>query len=72
MHLATRLLQDGFNGQYEQAVDVSNDAGSASVVRRVRDGLDWRVCKWIRTPGAQAPAPHWTRLPTLGASGSAT
>ena len=29
MNLATRLLVDGFNGEYEQAVVVSNDADFA-------------------------------------------
>ncbi len=41
--LATRLLVDGFNREYEQAVVVSNDADFAGAIRYVRDGLDLRV-----------------------------
>ena len=43
MNLATRLLVDGFDGDYEQAVVVSNDADFAAAMRYVRDGLDRRV-----------------------------
>ena len=43
VNLATRLLVDGFNGDYEQAVVVSNDADFACAVRYVRDGLGLRV-----------------------------
>ena len=43
MNLATRLLVDGFNGDYEHAVVVSNDADFAAAMRYVRDGLDRRV-----------------------------
>ena len=43
VNLATRLLVDGFNGVYEQAVVVSNDADFASAMRYVRDDLDLRV-----------------------------
>lgn len=43
VNLATRLLVDGFNGDYEQAVVVSNDADFASAVRSVRDELGLRV-----------------------------
>ena len=43
VNLATRLLVDGFNGEYEQAVVVSNDADFASAMRYVRDGLGLRV-----------------------------
>ena len=39
MNLATRLLVDGFNKDYEKAVIVSNDADFASAMRYVRDGL---------------------------------
>ena len=43
VNLATRLLVDGFNGEYEQAVVVSNDADFASAMRYVRDDLGFRV-----------------------------
>ena len=43
MNLATRLLVDGFNGEYEQAVVVSNDADFAAAMRYVRDDLGLRV-----------------------------
>ena len=43
VNLATRLLVDGFNGEYEQAVVVSNDADFAGAMRYVRDDLRLRV-----------------------------
>ena len=43
VNLATRLLVDGFNGEYEQAVVVSNDADFAGAMRYVRDDLGLRV-----------------------------
>ena len=43
VNLATRLLVDGFNGECEQAVVVSNDADFAGAIRFVRDGLGVRV-----------------------------
>ena len=43
VNLATRLLVDGFAGEYEQAVIVSNDADFAGAMRYVRDGLGLRV-----------------------------
>ena len=43
VNLATRLLVDGFNGEYEQAVVVSNDADFAEAMRYVRDDLGLRV-----------------------------
>ena len=43
VNLATRLLVDGFNGDYEQAVVVSNDADFAGAIRYVRDDLGLRV-----------------------------
>ena len=43
VNLATRLLVDGFNGEYEQAVVVSNDADFAAAMRYVRDHLGLRV-----------------------------
>ena len=43
VNLATRLLVDGFNGEYEQAVVVSNDADFAGAMQYVRDDLGLRV-----------------------------
>ncbi len=43
VNLATRLLVDGFNGEYQQAVVVSNDADFAGAMRYVRDVLGLRV-----------------------------
>lgn len=43
VNLATRLLIDGFNGDYEQAVIVSNDSDLASPMRYVRDELKRKV-----------------------------
>ena len=43
VNLATRLLVDGFNGEYEQAVVVSNDADFAGAMQYVRDDLGLRI-----------------------------
>lgn len=43
VNLATRLLVDGFKGEYEQAAVVSNDADFAGAMRYVRDDLGLRV-----------------------------
>ena len=43
VNLATRLLVDGFNGECEQAIVVSNDADFAGAMRYVRAGLGLRV-----------------------------
>ncbi|MDE2815717.1 MAG: NYN domain-containing protein [Chloroflexota bacterium] len=43
VNLVTRLLVDGFNGEYEQAVVISNDSDFASAIRYVRDSLHLRV-----------------------------
>ena len=43
VNLATRLLVDGYNGDYEQAVIVSNDADFAGAMRYVRDTLGLKV-----------------------------
>ena len=43
VNLATRLLVDGFNREYEQAVVLSNDADFAGAMRYVRDDLGLRV-----------------------------
>ncbi len=43
VNLVTRLLVDGFNGVYEQAVVVSNDSDFTSAIRYVREGLRLRI-----------------------------
>ena len=43
VNLVTRLLVDGFNRKYEQAVVVSNDSDFASAIRYVREGLRLRI-----------------------------
>ena len=43
VNLATRLLVDGFNGDYQQAVIISNDADFAGAMEYVRDSLGLRV-----------------------------
>ena len=56
VNLATRLLVEGFNGDYEQAVVVSNDADFAEAVRYVRDGLGLRVV--LVNPDPRNPSPE--------------
>ena len=56
VNLATRLLVDGFNGEYEQAVVVSNDADFAAAMRYVRDGLGLRVM--LVNPDARNNSPR--------------
>jgi len=56
VNLATRLLVDGFNGEYEQAVVVSNDADFAGAMRYVRDGLGLRVT--LVNPDARTSSPR--------------
>ena len=56
VNLATRLLVDGFNGEYEQAVVVSNDADFAGAMRYVRDGLGLRVT--LVNPDANTSSPR--------------
>lgn len=56
INLATRLLVDGFNGDYEQAVVVSNDADFAGAVRYVRDGLGLRAV--LVNPDPRNPTPE--------------
>ena len=56
VNLATRLLVDGFNGDYEQAVVVSNDADFAGAMRYVRDGLGLRVVQV--NPDPRNPSPQ--------------
>ena len=55
VNLATRLLIDGFKGEYEQAVVVSNDADFASAMRSVRNDLDLRVT--LVNPDARNTSP---------------
>ena len=43
VNLATRLLVDGFSGNYEQAVVISNDADFAGAMQYVRNNLRLRV-----------------------------
>ncbi len=56
VNLATRLLVDGFNGEYEQAVVVSNDADFAGAMRYVRDELGLRVT--LVNPDARNRSPR--------------
>ena len=56
VNLATRLLVDGFNGEYEQAVVVSNDADFAGAMRYVRDDLGLRVT--LVNPDPRNPSPR--------------
>ncbi len=58
VNLATRLLVDGFNGDYEQAVVVSNDADFAGAMLYVRNNLGLRVT--LVNPDAKTRSP--TRL----------
>ena len=56
VNLATRLLVDGFNREYEQAVVVSNDADFAGAMRYVRDDLGLRVT--LVNPDARNVSPR--------------
>ena len=56
VNLATRLLVDGFNSEYEQAVIVSNDADFAGAMRHVRDDLGLRVT--LVNPDARNRSPR--------------
>lgn len=55
VNLATRLLVDGFNGEYEQAVVMSNDADFAGAMRYVRDDLGLRVTLVNPDPKTSSP-----------------
>ena len=55
VNLVTRLLVDGFNDEYEQAVVVSNDADFVGAVRYVRDDLGKRVV--LVNPDANKASP---------------
>ena len=56
VNLATRLLVDGFNGEYEQAVVVSNDADFSGAMRYVRDDLGLRMT--LVNPDARNASPR--------------
>ena len=55
VNLATRLLVDGFNGEYEQAVVISNDADFAGAMRYVKDGLGLRITLVNPDPNRSSP-----------------
>ena len=55
VNLATRLLVDGFSGEYEQTVVVSNDADFAGAMRYVRDNLNLRLT--LVNPDARRASP---------------
>ena len=55
VNLATRLLVDGFNREYEQAVVVSNDADFSAAMRYVRDDLGLRVTLVNPDPKTTSP-----------------
>lgn len=56
VNLATRLLVDGFNQTYQQAIIVSNDADFASPMKYVRDDLRLRVA--LVNPDVKTPSPR--------------
>ena len=56
VNLATRLLVDGFSGEYEQAAVVSNDADFAGAMRYVKDGLGLRVTLVNPDPSNRSPS----------------
>ena len=62
MNLAARPIADWFNGDYEQAVVLSNDADFAAAMRYVRDDLGLRVTLVNSDPRN----PSLTQLPTGG------
>ena len=55
VNLATRLLVDGFNKDYEQAVVVSNDADFAGAIEYVRRDLGLRVTLVNPDPANRSP-----------------
>jgi len=55
VNLATRLLVDGFNAEYEQAVVISNDADFSGAMRYVRDDLGLRVTLVNPDPKTSSP-----------------
>ena len=56
VNLATRLLVDGFNAEYEQAVVISNDADFSGAIRYVRDDLGLRVT--LVNPDSKSASPR--------------
>ena len=64
VNLATRLLVDGFNREYEQAVLVSNDADFSGAIRYVRDHLGLRVTLVNPDPRNMSPGTCPTLRPT--------
>jgi uncharacterized LabA/DUF88 family protein len=58
VNLATHLLADGFEGDYEMAVILSNDSDLAEAIRLVRERLGLRV---------GVISPHWTECQALAA-----
>ena len=56
VNLATRLLVEGYSGEYEQAVVVSNDADFAGAMRYVRDDMGLRVT--LVNPDAKNASPR--------------
>ena len=68
VNLATRLLVDGFNAEYEQAVVISNDADFSGAMRYVRDDLGLRVTlvnpdSKTSSPGELADAATYVTAP---------
>ena len=55
VNLATYLLVDGFRGDYEQAVVISNDSDLALAVRKARDVLELPV--GVVNPSPRDPTP---------------
>ena len=55
VNLATRLLVDGFNNSYEQAVILSNDADFVGAMRYVKDNLRRRVVLLNPDPNNTSP-----------------
>ena len=56
VNLATRLLVDGFNEEYDQAVVVSNDADFAGAMQYVKNVLGLRVV--LVNPDAKNRSPR--------------
>ena len=56
VNLATRLLVDGFNREYEQAVIMSNDADFSMAMRYVKENLGLRVA--LVNPDSRRPSPR--------------
>ncbi len=63
VNLATYLLVDGFSGEYEQAVVVSNDSDLALAIRKVRDVIGLPV--GVVNPAPKKPARLLTESSTF-------